>query len=80
MSLTAKKVNYIFEEPRTIPPYIQNYYYFLMSNSWIYKTTFLKLNEDMCRCIQTASSGQYVKYVTKFCQSKCYKTVKTLLK
>ena len=29
-----------------------------LSSTWISKTTFLKLNDDMFRCIQTTSSGQ----------------------
>ena len=33
----------------------------VISNTWILKTTFLKLNGNMFRCIQTTSSGQEVK-------------------
>ena len=32
-----------------------------LTNDWLSKATFLKLNDDVFRCIQTTSSGQYIK-------------------
>ena len=42
----------------TLPKFL---IYIGWSNTWIWKTSFLKLNDDMFRCIVTRSSGQRFK-------------------